>query len=235
MSDVIHQEPSTVDAARSAAADTASTAAEQGKAVAGAAVDQAKDVAVQAREQLGTVTDEAKHQAQRVLSDTSSQLESQLEDRLGTLAGSARSTAGELRALVEGRPQDAGRARDLAAQAADRLDRVADRTEQLGVRGMAEEVSELARRRPVAFLFGAAAAGLLVGRMARAGKEATSSDGSSSANGSSLAPTGGQNGFGRTSLGANGPVSEPPMTASTPVGGAALPVPGVPGVVGGIG
>lgn len=168
---------SKADAAKTAAADTAGTASEKGKEVAHTAADQAKGVAAEARSQAGTVVEEARTQARQVMGTAGSELQNQLADRLQTASGGARDTAGQLRALAEGRVEEAGQVGDLARKAGDQLERLADRADELGVQGVVDEVSEFARRRPVAFLAGAAAAGFLVGRLARAGKDA--SDGGS--------------------------------------------------------
>ncbi len=173
-------DPGTADAAKSAAADTAGTAADKSKEVAGAATDQAKEVASHAREQITSVTGEARSQAQKVMSTASSDLETQLEDRLTRAAEAARSTADQLMALAEGRTEDAGRAGDLARQASERLEHLAGRADELGPRGVVEELSDFARRRPGAFLLGAVAAGVLAGRLARAGKEVQSASSSES-------------------------------------------------------
>lgn len=180
MSNVSMQDPdaSKADKAKAAASDTAGSAAEQGQAVAQTAASQAQDVASHARDQVGTVATEARQQAQKVMSSTTSEVQSHLEQRLGNAASSARSTAGELRALVEGRPHEAGRTADLARQATDRLERMADRVDDLGVQGILDETSDFARRRPAAFLAGAVAAGFVAGRLARAGKEVQSSSSS---------------------------------------------------------
>lgn len=183
MSDQSTMGTSTAEATTSAVKDTASTAADQSKAVAGTATTQAKDLASQARSQMGSVTSEAKDQAQKVMSTATSDLESQLEDRLTRAAEAARSTAEELRALAEGRPEDAGRTGDLARQAGDRLETLARRADELGPRGVVEEVSDFARRRPAAFLLGAAVTGVLVGRLARAGRAASNPDGTGTSSG----------------------------------------------------
>lgn len=115
------------------------------------ASDQAQLVVGQAKEQVANVTDEAQAQAQRVLSSATTELSGQLDQRLGTATSAARTG-------------------DLAHEASQRLERLADRVDELGVRGVTEEVTDFACRRPVAFLVGAAAAGLLVGQLARAGK-----------------------------------------------------------------
>lgn len=158
-------------AASEQAREAARTAAEQGRAVAGTATDHARELTGEARDQLQTVAGEARDQARRALGTTTDELEAQLDQRLGDAAALARSRAGELRALAEGRPEDAGTTRELALKAGQRLDAMADRVEDLGVRGVVEEVSEFARRRPLLFLAGAAGAGLVVGRLARATKD----------------------------------------------------------------
>jgi hypothetical protein len=193
----ISTDTSKAEVARGAAQDTAqeaaaqgrqvaSTAAEKGQEVASHAAEQAKGVASVASEQAATVGSQALGQARTVLDSASGDVREQLEQRLTTLAEAARTTADELQALVEGRPEEAGRTKELAQTASQHIGRLADRADELGVQGVVEEVTDLARRRPVLFLAGAATAGVLVGRMARAGKEARggSSDTSSGAVGS---------------------------------------------------
>jgi len=180
MSNVTRQDPeaSKADKAKAAASDTAGTAAQQGQVVAQAASAQAGDVAAHARDQVGTVATEARQQAQKVMSTTGSEVQSQLQQRLGTASSAARDTAGQLRALVEGRPDEAGRAADWVRQATDRLERMADQADDLGVQGILDETTDFARRKPGAFLAGAVAAGFIVGRLARAGKDVQSSSSS---------------------------------------------------------
>lgn len=182
-------QPSTTEAAKSAAADTAATAKDQASKVASTAGSQVQEVAGEAKAQVANVAGEAKQQARQVVSSATSEVSTQLEQRLSDASKAARGTAGELRALAEGRTQDAGRAGELAQQAGDQLERLADRVDELGISGVTEEVTEFARRRPVAFLAGAVVAGVLVGRLAKAGKEVSSS--SSSAGTSSTPTTGG--------------------------------------------
>ncbi|MCU1497067.1 MAG: hypothetical protein JWM47_1020 [Acidimicrobiales bacterium] len=218
MSTHVDTDPSsTTEAARSAAADTAAAARDQARAVASTAGSQVQDVAGEARTQAANVAGEAKVQAQKVVSTATSEVSSQLEQRLSDAAEAARTTANELRALAEGRPDEAGRTRDLARQASERLEQMADRVDELGVRGVTDEVTDFARRRPVAFLAGALAAGILAGRLGRAGKEVSSS-GPEGANGSA-------NGF-DTSTGYGGvtrPVASLPTQPMTPPPTATMP------------
>ncbi|HMJ75921.1 MAG TPA: hypothetical protein VK507_08105, partial [Iamia sp.] len=162
---------------------------------------------------------QALDQARTVLDSATGDVREQLEQRLRTLSGQARTTADELQALVEGRPEDAGRTREMAQSASDHIGRLADRADELGVQGVVEEVTDLARRRPVLFLAGAATAGILVGRMARAGKEAQGSEGS---DGPAVGDGSATPGWGETATGA-------PATGSAPTfDPAPLPPPPAP-------
>jgi hypothetical protein len=221
---------SKAEVAKSAAQDTAQTAAEKGQEVAATAAEQAKGVASVASEQVATVGSQAVDQARTVLDSASGDVRDQLEQRLRTLSEQARTTAEELQALVDGRPEDAGRTKELAQSASQRIGQMADKADELGVQGVVEEVTDLARRRPVLFLAGAATAGILVGRMARAGKEAQSGSGDGSAspavgNGS----VGATPGWGETATGA--PVTSAPTFDPAPLPPAPppLPPPAAPG------
>src|SRR6185312_5639036 len=76
------------------------------------------------------------------------------------------SLAGELREMADGGERQ-GVASDLAAEAADRLGTLADWLGRREPGDLVDEVRRLARRRPGAFLLGAAAAGVLAGRLTR--------------------------------------------------------------------
>jgi vacuolar-type H+-ATPase subunit E/Vma4 len=231
-------ETSKADAARAAAQDTAqeaaaqgrdvaATAAEKGQEVASSAVEQAREVASVASEQAASVGSQAIGQARTVLDSATGDVRDQLEQRLRTLSEQARSTAEELQALVDGRPEDAGRTRDLAQSASDHIGRLADRADELGVQGVVEEVTDLARRRPVLFLAGAATAGILVGRMARAGKEVQSGS-----QADAVGPGGAEAttpGWGETGLAAAPPIPAPVPAAAPRFDPAPLPPPAVPG------
>ena len=162
------------------AGGTASTAADQAKAVSGTAADQAKQVTSEARAQMASLSSQAKDHASSVMSSTSDELQQQMGDRLGRASSMARERAGQLQALAEGRVDEAGPLKDWAGEASERLRRLADRADELGPRGVIDELSSFARRRPAAFLAGAGLAGIVVGRLARAGKEVSGSNGSES-------------------------------------------------------
>jgi hypothetical protein len=191
-------------------------------------------VASVASEQAATIGSQAVDQARTVLDSATGDVRDQLEQRLSTLAGAARTTADELQALVEGRPEDAGRTKEMAQTASQHIGRLADKADELGVQGVVEEVTDLARRRPVLFLAGAATAGILVGRMAKAGKEAK--DGSSSTSGPAVGtgtPTTPDWGEADLVTPPAAPVpAGAPTLAAPPVETAPLPPPAVPGTAG---
>lgn len=169
--------PSAKEAASEAANRTAGAAKEETKAVATTAADSAKSVAGEAASQARSVVEEARTQATQVFGDASSELRQQVDQRLTTAAKSARSTAGQLRALAEGRPEEAGRSAELVQQASERLEHLAGRADELGVQGVAEELANFGRRRPLMFLAGAVAAGVVAGRMLKTIQASSSSSG----------------------------------------------------------
>ena len=122
----------------------AETASDQGTQVAREARAQARDLLGQARDQ---VTEQARS------------TQSQAADGLHSLAG-------ELREMADGGERQ-GVASDLAAEAADRLGSLADWLGRREPGDLVDEVRRLARRRPGAFLIGAAVAGVLAGRLTR--------------------------------------------------------------------
>lgn len=143
--------------------ETAAVAAQTGQAVgevAGTAAEQAKAVAGEARAQAGGAIRDLR---QRAVEESQGQV-----DRL---AGTVRQWADDLAGMAENASGDSP-ARNLAAQAADQGHRAADYLDKSGVEGMVGDLQNFARRRPGAFLGGAVLAGLVVGRLAKAGTKA---------------------------------------------------------------
>jgi hypothetical protein len=182
----------------------AETASDQGAQVAREARAQARDLLGQAREQ---VTDQARG------------AQNQATESLHSLAG-------ELRDMANGGERQ-GVASDLASEAADRL---GDLAEWLGRRepgDLIDEVRKLARRRPGAFLLGAAAAGVLAGRLTRGTIDAKRDTSESDADR-------GYGGYRATPGVGSAPLSVPPTTAVPPPPpmvappGAAMPPSAVP-------
>lgn len=152
----------------------AGTAAEQASNVASTATDQAKEVAGQAVAQASTVVTEAKTQVKDLVGQAGGELRSQGDAQTEKLAESLRGLAGQVQALVEGRPEEAGPLPDLARQATDQLQSLASRMGDGGIQGVAGELQTFARRRPGAFLAGAAVVGFAAGRLLRGAQAASS-------------------------------------------------------------
>ncbi|SNT63821.1 hypothetical protein SAMN05216276_110514 [Streptosporangium subroseum] len=156
---------STVQHARSAAGEVADTAKGQTQAVAGEAKQQARQVVDQLR---GHVGDQAQHQSQRA-------------------AQGIRQWAEDLASMSEGAKPDSP-VSGVVQQVADGGRRAADYLDQHGLTGVVQEVQSFARRRPGAFLAGAAAAGFLIGRIAKASGGATSTTSPETGGGGSHTP-----------------------------------------------
>jgi hypothetical protein len=155
-------EPSTTDVAREEAAGVGQHAREAGGQVAQTATDQARQVVAetgqQARDLLGEAQGQARDQASVQQQKAAQQLHS-VADELGQMADNS---------------GQSGLAAELARQAADRAHGAASWLEQREPADLLDEVRNFARRRPGAFLIGAAVAGLAAGRLTRGLKDRSS-------------------------------------------------------------
>ncbi len=149
--------------------EVASEARAQTQEVASVAGDQAREVAGLVREQATQLTQELSSQGRSLYEETRQQVAEQADVQAQALAQTLHRWGSETQALVEGRPQDAGPVGAYARQCADQLYRVASEIEIRGASGLVEEVGGLARRRPGAFLLGAALIGFAGGRLIRSG------------------------------------------------------------------
>ena len=123
-------------------------------------------VAETASDQGAQVAREARAQARDLLGQARDQVTEQARSTQSQAADGLHSLAGELREMADvGERQ--GVASDLAAEAADRLGSLADWIGRREPGDLVDEVRKLARRRPGAFLIGAAVAGVLAGRLTR--------------------------------------------------------------------
>jgi hypothetical protein len=153
----------------------ASTAAQRGQQVAEATGQDAKVLVARTKEQAGQVAQQASTEAKELLDQTKGRVQGEAASQTQRLADRLASLGDEALALSEGRPEDAARARQFAAQAADKLFEAADKVsvvaddvEDRGFEGLLDDVQRFARRRPGLFLLGAAAAGFGIGRVVRA-------------------------------------------------------------------
>jgi hypothetical protein len=150
---------------------TTQVAKDQAADVGRTAVDAGRHVTDTATEQAGQVVQEAKYQARNLVAEAREQATQQARAGQQNAADSLHGLAGELRQMADNGDRN-GTATGFAGQAADRLGGIAD---WIGARepgDLVEEVRRFARRRPGAFLLGAAVAGVLAGRLTRGAVDA---------------------------------------------------------------
>lgn len=172
--------PAPAPVATREASKVGSTAANQARRVKGTAVGQTKvvaqtanqdirDLAGSVRSQADQVKGELADQARGLLAETRDQVQAQADVQTGRLSAALFEVGTQAVALANGHPEQAGPLVDYAEQAANWLDSVAAEIEERGLEGLAADVVDFARRRPGAFLAGAAVLGLGVGRLIRSG------------------------------------------------------------------
>jgi len=137
------------------------------------AKDEARTVAATAKQEAGNVVGEARGQVRRL----ASQAKEQATDRV---RGSHSQVVDRLRGLSD-EFEEMGRGGDspgkaLVSDLGQRGRRVADYLADRGPEGLLSEVTDFARRRPMAFLATAVAAGFLVGRLGKGVWKAQSED-----------------------------------------------------------
>ena len=148
---------------REQAQQAAGTAAGEGRRVASVAQDEARNVAAEARTQVRGLVDQAGQQ----VDDQTRQQKGRLVDTMNSLSHDLEGMASE----------QGGMAADLVREVAQRTRSISSHLDQREPRELLDDVRSFARRRPGTFLLGALAAGVVVGRLARAGQAAQSSDG----------------------------------------------------------
>lgn len=157
-------------AAKDRSQQVASTAVERSQRLASVARRDAADLAGTAREQVGLVTDEVRAQGQQLVEDARHELQAQCSAQAERVTGGLRRLSGEAAALAGGRPLEAGTVGHYVEEVADRLDAWAEKLDAIGVDGAVREAADFAKRRPAAFVAGAAVAGFAVGRLLRASR-----------------------------------------------------------------
>lgn len=146
------------DRTRDVAKDEATTVASDAK-------DSAQQVASTTKEQAAEVTQEARTQARALYDQTKGEIGQQATDQQARAASGLSTLADELSTMAE--RSDGGMAADLARQAADRAHTASQWLEQREPGDVLAELTSFARRRPGAFLAGAAALGFVGGRLVR--------------------------------------------------------------------
>jgi len=150
-------------------ASGSSKPAEVAKTAASEAASGAKDVAGEAAAQAKQVAFQAKEHVTQLVHQTREELVSQAGSKSEQAAGSLRTLSGQISALAEGRPGEAGPLAGYLSEAQTKVNSFARRLEQGGPQGLMDDVTSFARRRPGAFLLGAIGAGFVAGRLVRSG------------------------------------------------------------------
>lgn len=125
----------------------------------------AADVASTAKDEAATVAREARRQTRALWQQARSDLTGQATDQQGRAAQSLRDLSDQLRGMAT--DADDGMARTLVDDVARRAGDVAGWLEERDPGAVLDEARRFARQRPGAFLLGAAALGVLAGRMSR--------------------------------------------------------------------
>jgi hypothetical protein len=172
-----HSGPDDSSDAKAKAQQAAGTASQEGQRVAGVAKDELKNV-----------TGEAQNQLRGLLDQATSQVGEQSKEQKGRLAETVRTFGDDLNSMAS--PEDNGIAAQLVKQVSDQARGIASHLDDRDPSELLDDVRRFARRRPGAFLLGALAAGVVVGRVARGAKAAqdTSSGGAGSPSTSSSTP-----------------------------------------------
>jgi uncharacterized protein YjbJ (UPF0337 family) len=129
------------------------------------AADQARRVKDTAVDQAAGMAQEAKAKAFDVVGEARQQLTGEADSQAKRVAEALSGVSRQVHSMKES--ADPGPVRELTGRAAGALDSFAERLDSGGVQGVMDDLSRFARRRPGAFLVGAALAGFAVARVAR--------------------------------------------------------------------
>ena len=151
----------------SSSTGTESNAKEHATAVARDAKDSGMGVASTAASEAKDIAREAKTQFRSLFDQLGSEATTQASGQSQRAVGGLRALSDELSGMAEGRQVESGMAADLARQGSDRLNAAASWLEGREPGDILDEVRDFARRRPAAFLAGAAVLGLVGARLTR--------------------------------------------------------------------
>jgi hypothetical protein len=115
------------------------------------------------------VASTARGEFQRLMDQASTEVRTVGRERGEQLAGRLDTLVQQMRALREGRVEEAGDLRSWMSQAEQRMQQYASTLRDRGPEGVLDDVRRFARRRPGAFLLAAGATGFAFGRAVRAG------------------------------------------------------------------
>ena len=157
---------------------TTDTAKEQASQVKDSASQATSHVASTAKDQAQQVTSDVRQQARHLATETKTELSGQVTSQRDKAVSGLRSIADEFGSMSQSSEQS-GLGAQLAQEGSQLTHQLADFLEQREPSQLLDEVRNFARRRPGAFLAGAALAGVAVGRLTRGAVSARSGDSSS--------------------------------------------------------
>lgn len=153
------------------------TARDQAQQVKDSAADATSQVAETSKQQVRQVTDDVRSQAKQLAGETKTQLNEQASSQRDRAVSGLRSLGDELSSMSQSSEQS-GVGTQLAHEGSELTHKAADFLEQRDPTQLLDEVRNLARRKPGAFLVGAAVAGVVAGRLTRGAVSARSNDSS---------------------------------------------------------
>ena len=122
------------------------------------------DIREEAAADARAVADTAKHESRTAMADIKQEFHHQVSDQKSRLADSIRTFGDELDNASQ---NSTGTVSDLASDAAERARRISGWVEEHEPADAVHSLEDFARRRPIWFLLGAAAAGAVIGRITR--------------------------------------------------------------------
>jgi hypothetical protein len=166
-----YSEPADFGAGSGSTVETAKSEAGNVKDTAVGAAAGVKDVA---KSEASNVAQEAKYQARNLVDQTRSQLRDQASNQKSAVAEKLHGFASELGSMAS-KADESGPMSDLAQEASRRVGEISHWLDTHEPGDLLDEVKRYARRRPVAFLAIAAAAGVVAGRVTRGAVAANTS------------------------------------------------------------
>ena len=167
----------------------ADVAKQEGAHVKDEATGAVRDVAGTAKEQAGNVVGAVRDQASRLSRQTQGQLHDQARSQRDRAVQNLRSVSDDLHSMAnkadEAEETGSGLGAKVSRQGAQYAGQLADYLDGREPGELLDDVRSLARRRPGAFLLGAAVAGVLAGRLSRSVIDIHRNVDSGSSNGSS--------------------------------------------------
>ncbi|UDY23423.1 hypothetical protein [Nocardioides sp. Kera G14] len=141
------------------------TATERAQEAASTASDEGRHLTGVAQEEAANVASEAANQARHVMDEAVTQLNAQTNEQKDRLADTLRSVGDDLGSMAS--QASPGLAADLSRQASDYARTISNHLQSREPGELLDDVRQFARKRPGTFLFGALAAGVVVGRLVR--------------------------------------------------------------------